>query len=165
VSADRPGWSVYSSPDAIAQNPYVLAEEYSGDGVDDFISFSKIDHGMIPSPDLGGTRLAEKDDWRRLRSLCVERLRRETRSTFIRSDRMIAQINDRLKPLPEWKRQDFTERYLEVDAAHLEAALVLRGSRNLSMTHEGGLFHATSPIEARTGRASSSTTESQDPAD
>jgi exodeoxyribonuclease V alpha subunit len=126
LAPEREDNSVYSSLEAIAGNPYILAEEYVGDGPDDLISFSKIDHGVFPSPDLGGEALAEKDDWKRLRGLCVEQLRRENKHVFVPADRLIHDVNHRLSFLPEWKSHRFTEKYLSVDEEELSGALVFR---------------------------------------
>lgn len=63
----------------ILDNPYVLSEQFVGDDPDDTISFSRIDHGVFPSPGVGGDFLYEIDDWRRLRALCVDRLKYETK--------------------------------------------------------------------------------------
>lgn len=110
----------------IAANPYVLVEQYAGDDPDDLIPFAKIDNGMLPSPELGGGVLAETDDWRRLRALCVERLRRERQHAFAPAGQVIDDVNERLGFLPEWKRQHFSERYLDVDEKELTEALALR---------------------------------------
>ncbi len=113
----------------LAQNPYLLCEQFAGNGPDDLITFGKIDHGVFPSPELGGDPMAEGvDDARRLRGLCVDRLRREGKHVFVPADRLVHEVNHRLSFLPEWKRHQFTERYLDVDAEHLEGALVFRES-------------------------------------
>jgi hypothetical protein len=52
----------------IVDNPYVLIEQYVGDDPDDNINFSRIDHAMFPSPDLGGEFQFETDDCQRLRA-------------------------------------------------------------------------------------------------
>lgn len=70
LDAERSAHGIYSTLEEIAENPYILAEEYTGDGPDDHISFNRIDHGVFPSPDLGGEPLAEKDDGRRLGAAC-----------------------------------------------------------------------------------------------
>jgi exodeoxyribonuclease V alpha subunit len=103
----------------IADNPYLLVEQFVGDDPDDVVSFSSIDHGVFPSPDLGGEFLHETDDWRRMRALCVERLRFEAKHTFLSCGQVLQDVNHRLSFLPEWKRVEFTARYLEVDRAAL----------------------------------------------
>ncbi len=126
LSVDRVNIGIHSSLEEIAENPYILAEEYTGIGPDDHISFNKIDHGMFPSPDLGGESLVDKDDGRRLRGLCVDRFRREQKHTFIAADTLIHDINHKLSFQPEWKRQQFTEKYLIVEEDILSKALEFR---------------------------------------
>ena len=128
LSEEREEYGIYSTLEKIADNPFILSEEYVGDNKDDFISFNKIDHGVFPSPDLGGGnfRGLERDDGRRLRALCVEQLRRESTNTFVSAKDLINRINHKLSYLPEWKRMHFTPRYLEVDADVLSEALTIR---------------------------------------
>jgi hypothetical protein len=110
----------------ICANPYVLAEQFVGDDPDDLISFSRIDHGAFPSPDLGGRFLYDTDDWRRLRAMCVDRLRYESKHTFLPCGVLLQDVNRRLALLPEWKRFEFKDTYLTVDRPQLEEALVFR---------------------------------------
>lgn len=126
LAPERAGVGIYTSLDQIAVNPYLLSEQFIGDGPDDTISFTKIDHGMFPSPELGEAQLADRDDWRRLRALCVERLAREEKHSFMAADLLIHEINRRLSYFPEWKRHQFSERYLSVDEAELAGALTFR---------------------------------------
>ncbi len=118
--------SLYSDHEAIAENPYILCEEYVGDDPDDQITFRQIDQGVIPSPDLGGEAIFDPDDWQRLRGLCFRQLRASPQHTFLRADQILDQINTRLSYLPEWKRANFTPRDLEIDQPDLEQALTFR---------------------------------------
>jgi len=133
----------------IAANPYILSEQFVGDGPDDILPFYRIDHGMFPAPDLGQPFLAEKDDWRRLRALCADRLRRETRHTFLPAEQVIHDINHRLSFLPEWKRYQFTENYLRVDAAHLEEFLTIRETNGRRYLYLKSVFEAERAIETQ----------------
>jgi len=126
LSPEREQNSVFADLVEIAVNPYVLSEQYVGDDVDDAISFSRLDHGVLPSPDLGGKVLLERDGWERLRALCVARLRAEGTHCFVANASVLQSINHRLNQLPEWKRHQYTERYLEVDEEELSAALTFR---------------------------------------
>jgi exodeoxyribonuclease V alpha subunit len=126
LAPDRQEYGIRSSAIEIAANPYTLAEQYVGNDPDDTIAFTKVDHGMIPSPELGGDRLADTDDWRRLRALCVETLRGQQSDVFVAAKQLIHDINHRLSFYPEWKRHQFTERYLDVDKESLAGALTLR---------------------------------------
>ena len=90
------------------------------------ISFNKIDHGVFPSPDLGAKPLADNDDWRRLRALCVDRLNKEVKHTFLSAPQVIHDVNSKLSVLPEWKRHQFTEKYFDADEEDLAKALTFR---------------------------------------
>jgi hypothetical protein len=126
VGPKRKEHGIRAAISEIGDNPYTLAEQFVGDDPDDWISFTKIDHGMLPSPELGGEALAEPDDWRRLRALCVDRLKGQQSDVFVAANQLIHDVNHRLSFYPEWKRHQFTERYLEVDREKLESALELR---------------------------------------
>lgn len=147
LSSDRANNGIYSSLKEISENPYILSEEFIGDGPDDTISFNKIDHGMFPSPDLGGQPLADKDDWHRLRGLCVERLKREERHTFMPAVQVIHDINHKLSFLPEWKRHQFTEKYLTVDEEELSGALTFREENGRKYIYLKPVFEAEREIE------------------
>jgi len=112
--------------DAIADNPYILSEQYQGDDPDDFIPWGTIDRGMIPSPELGGNVLADVDDGRRFRALLVDALRREESHVFVPADTIITAVNRRLAVLPEWKRFTFNERFLSADEELIREAVEIR---------------------------------------
>jgi hypothetical protein len=126
IAPDRDRHSITASIADMLVNPFVISEQYVGDSTDDTISFARIDHGMLPSPELGGDSLADPDDWRRLRALCVDQLKREQADVFLPAAGVIHDVNHRLSFHPEWKRHQFTERYLEADRDELEGALVIR---------------------------------------
>lgn len=112
----------------ITANPYVLCEQYVGTGPDDTIPFGKIDRGVLPSPQLGGPAMAEPDDPRRLRALCVDRLKRVTTHAFEPASSVIEDVNRRLAVLADWRKATFNERYLRADQDFLSQALTLRES-------------------------------------
>lgn len=126
VSPDRANNCIHSTLEQIAENPYILSEEFSGDGPDDHITFNKVDHGVFPTPDLGGKSLADRDDWRRLRGLCVDQFRRGQQHVFLPAKSLIHDINHKLSYLPDWKKHQYTEKYLTVDEEELAKALVFR---------------------------------------
>lgn len=130
LGADPESFGITATAADICENPYVLAEQFVGDDADDLISFTKIDHGMLPSPDLGGSTLADPDDPRRLRSLLVERLRRQQADVFVAGDLLVHDVNARLSVYPDWKRHEFTPQYLEADRETLEGALVIRNEQD-----------------------------------
>ncbi len=124
LSKERSDWSVEASLQEIEGNPFILAEQYEGSGPDDRISYSKVEHGLYPSPSIGRVDDWELDDWRRLRALLVEALKRETKHSFRPSGVVLQEVNRRLSLQPEWKKTMFSERYLSVDKKSLEQALV-----------------------------------------
>jgi len=70
ILGDKRGmYSIHSSLESIYENPYIISEEYTGRDVTDFVNFEKIDHGMVPSEDLGKADRIQLDDPRRLRCL------------------------------------------------------------------------------------------------
>lgn len=126
LSLDRQTNGLQSSLQEIIDDPYVICEQFVGDNIDDSITFNKIDHGMIPSPELGLANFVEKDDWRRFRALVVERLKREDRHTFLPITYILNDINKWLNKLPDWKSHQFNENYFNVDQEELSRALVFR---------------------------------------
>ena len=117
---------IHSSPNDVLESPYILSEEYVGEGPDDQITFSQIDHGMLPSPDLGKGPDMEPDDWQRLRALCVEQLKRASQHTFMSAEQVLFGLNHKLSFMPGWKRTQFTLRHLEVEKDDLSRALTYR---------------------------------------
>jgi exodeoxyribonuclease V alpha subunit len=126
LDPDRASFGISASLAALTDNPYMLAEQFVGENADDTISFSKIDHGVLPAPDLGGDALADVNDWRRLRALCVDRPKADQSDVFVSARQLIHDVNHRLSFYPEWKRHQFTEPYLELDRDSLRPALHLR---------------------------------------
>lgn len=124
LAEDREKNSLAAPLEVIGANPYVLCEEYVGDDVDDSISFSRIDHGVLPTPDLGGDNLLERDGWERLRALCVTKLRAEATHCFLSAASVMQHLNQRLSQLPQWKLHQYTDRYFDVDRDELDRAVV-----------------------------------------
>jgi hypothetical protein len=131
----------------IVENPYLLTEQFVGDDPDDIIPFTRIDHGAFPSPNLGGQFLHDTDDWRRLRALCVDRLRFETKHTFLSCEQLLQDVNRRLSFLPEWKRVNFTDRYLTVDREFLEGAITFRKEDEQEYAYLRSVYEAEREIE------------------
>jgi hypothetical protein len=133
LAEDRAKNGIQAGLKQIYENPYLISEQFIGDDPDDRISFNKIDHAIIPSPELGLAPLLEKDDARRFRALCVERLRREGVHSFVSAENVLHDVNHKLSFFPDWKRQQFNLKYFEVDRNILEEALTLR-------TEDGRLY-------------------------
>ena len=138
LAENRAQSGIIASLGSIADNPYVLSEQYQGDGPDDFIPWGTIDRGMIPSPELGGEALASADDERRFRGLVVDELRREETHVFAPATTVIEAVNRRLSVLPEWKRFAFHDRYLDADEAFIAQAVEIRqdGEQNYLYLHD-----------------------------
>lgn len=123
---DRRSYGIQATLAAVAENPYLMSEGYVGDDADDTISFSKIDRGVFPSPELGGEFWADRDAGHRLRALCVDLLKAETQHTFLPAANLIRDANFRLELMPEWKRWQYKETYFQVDEEIMREALTLR---------------------------------------
>ncbi|MFL6546644.1 MAG: ATP-dependent RecD-like DNA helicase, partial [Candidatus Udaeobacter sp.] len=148
LSDERTANGIEASLPAIAENPYILSEQFIGDGPDDTISFSKIDHGIYPSPELGGEFMFDTtDDGHRLRALCVEQLKREEKDAFIAASQVIHAVNRKLSFLPEWKRHQFTEQYLEVEEDILVGALTFREEDRRKYLYLKAVYEAERSIE------------------
>lgn len=149
LSGKRSDNCVLASLADIAENPYLLVEQFVGDSSDDVVQFSRIDHGAHPSPDLGGRRLFDTDDWRRLRALVVGRLRYETRHTFLSASQILHDVNHFLSLYPVWKRATFTERYFDVDRERLEQAITFRKDGERDFVYLNAVYGAERVIEDR----------------
>lgn len=112
--------------DQIKDNVFLLAEQYQGKSPDDRISWSMVDRGAIPSPELGVSPLFDKNSAERVRALLLETLRGNSEQTFVKAEVLLHQVNRRVNAHPEWKRNLVSERYLEVDKEFLTKALYLR---------------------------------------
>ena len=150
IAKRRVECSLDVSADEISANPYLLTEMYCGDDAADRIAWSVVDRGVLPSPDLGGTPLADVDfnDERRFRSLCVEHLRREPNHTFRFGRDLITEIVKRMERLPTWKQAQFTERYFEVDAEFLSGALTLKPVELGLAVYQKSVFEDERKVEA-----------------
>lgn len=117
---------ISSSISDIIDNLYILSEQYAGNNIGDELSFNKIDHAVLPSPELGLDNLCNKDDWRRLRALMVDVLKKETIHSFIDQETVISRINKRLSHYPDWKKEEFNAGFIDYDQNDIEKAVVLK---------------------------------------
>jgi len=133
LSDDRQQNGLTVSNKELCQNPYILCENYVGNGPDDLITFSKIDHGMLPSPDLGLSALTTKGSDIRFRALCVNKLKTIAPHTFSAAEIVLNGVNKYISYLSEWRQFDFKMRNFESYAETLKESLVLRkdGDDNL----------------------------------
>lgn len=114
-----------SSHEDILNNPYLLAEQYVGTSAEDRISWSQVDRGAIPSPDVGIERLLEDDSPLRLRALVYECLQRVSGHTYLDATTLTRLVNERLAVLPDWKKIEFREQYFDVDEEQYRRALYM----------------------------------------
>ena len=123
-------YSVTASVDEITENPYLLCEQYQGTDDSDEITFNKIDHGILPSPELGIDPLLPKNDEYRLRALAVRALQRETKHTFVLASEIIQSVNNTLSYFPEWKKTSFNLNYILNNRELMEEALYIKEHQN-----------------------------------
>lgn len=140
--------SVYASHAEVVEDPYILSEQYVGADADDQVTFSQIDHGLFPSPELGAEPVLEPDDWQRLRALCVEQLNQAGQHTFLPADQVVHGLNHKLSFLPDWKRAQFTARHLEVNKEELGGALTYRCEGEELFLYRKPVFEDERMVEA-----------------
>ena len=122
MGISRSQHGLVNSHEDIAANPYLLVEQYVGDSVEERITWSKVDRGIIPSPQVGIERLLDDDSPLRLRALAHECLRHISGHTYLDAPALSHMINQRLAILPDWKQIEFRSQYFLVDQEeHAEA--------------------------------------------
>ena len=126
LSEDRQQNGLNVSFQQLCENPYLLCEKYVGNGPDDQISFAKIDHGMLPSPDLGLAALTTKGSNVRFRALCVNKLKTIAPHTFSAAEIILNGVNKYVSYLSDWRQFEFKMKNFESYADSLKEALVLR---------------------------------------
>lgn len=123
--------NIYSSVQEIIKNPFLISEEYVGDNIDDQINFEKIDHAMLPSPQLDIEVKIAKDDTRRLRALMVENLKKIDVHSFMDMETVLNSLNRKLANYPDWKSEDFNKGYVDFDKELFEKKIVFRNKENI----------------------------------
>ena len=126
LSVSRNKNSMSATLKEIAENPYLICEQYIGDNIDDLISFHAMDHGVIPNPDLGLENLNTKKSPERFRALCIDVLKRETVHSFVSQTKVLFHVNNKLSYLPDWKSHQFTPKYFDVDGEFISLAVKYR---------------------------------------
>jgi len=126
ISDNRAENGINSQISEIINNLYIISEQYIGNDIGDEIPFSKIDHAVLPSPDLGLENLYSKHDWRRLRALMVNELKFETIHSFVNQETILDKLNKKLVHYPDWKKEVFNDGFIEYDKNQLEKAITFR---------------------------------------
>jgi len=110
----------------IADNPYLLCEQYIGNNPDDAISFYQIDNGALPSPEYGVKPMTTADSAERFRALCVDALKWDSVHSFTPSERVLDLVNYRVGNMRDWRQNVFTVEYFRVDRETLSKAITFR---------------------------------------
>jgi ATP-dependent exoDNAse (exonuclease V) alpha subunit len=126
LTEDRQKNGLNVSIQQLCENPYLLCEKYVGNGPDDQITFAKIDHGMLPSPDLGLAALTTKGSNIRFRALCVNKLKTIAPHTFSAAEIILNGVNKYVSYLSDWRQFEFKMKNFESYAETLKESLVLR---------------------------------------
>ena len=138
---------IFSSIQEIIDNPYILSEEYIGNEIGDDITFAKVDHAVLPEPNLGIAELFSKSDWRRLRALLVDSLKYETIHSFSNLSTRLEEINERLSHYPDWKKEVFGIGHINFDKDKLEKALVFKSKDDIDYLYLRSVFEDERLIE------------------
>lgn len=126
IDDNRAANGISASLSEINENLYIVSEQYIGDEIGDEISFTKIDHAVLPSPDLGVEMLYQKSDWRRLRALIVNELKHETIHSFVNQATVLQRLNKKIEHFPDWKKETFNEGYIDFDKKNIEKAITIK---------------------------------------
>ena len=124
ISDDRENVSITASIAEMAENPYIIFEQYIGYDSDDTIPFYKIDNGVIPSPEYGIDEILDNGSTERFRAFCVDELNRIAAHSFGKAETILQVINARIDRLPEWKRYVYKMQNFNVEQDILDGALV-----------------------------------------
>ena len=132
ISGNLESVSITAGLDEIADNPYILFEQYVGFDSDDVIPFYKIDNGVLSSPDLGLDNLGGYDAGaaQRLRALCVDELRKIAAHSFGKAESILESVNQRLERMTDWMNHVYKMRNFEVDFEVLGQSIYQRKDEN-----------------------------------
>ncbi|NLK39788.1 MAG: AAA family ATPase [Clostridiales bacterium] len=117
---------ISASAKEVAENPYLLCEQYIGNNQDDVISFYQIDNGALPSPEYGIEKMTDANSAERFRALCVDALRWDNTHSFTPSERVLDLVNHRVSKMRDWRQNMFSDDYFEVDREIILEAITFR---------------------------------------
>ena len=126
IDKDGANNGITASAKEIAENPYLLCEQYIGNNQDDVISFYQIDNGALPSPEYGVEKMTDVNSAERFRALCVDALRWDNTHTFTPCERVLDLVNHRVSKMRDWRQNTFADIYFEVDRDMLAKAITFR---------------------------------------
>ena len=124
ISDDRENVSITASIKEMAENPYIIFEQYVGYDSDDTIPFYKIDNGVIPSPEYGIDEILDNGSTERFRAFCVDELNKIAAHSFGKAESILKMVNARIDCLPEWKHYVYKMQNFNVEQDILDGALV-----------------------------------------
>lgn len=139
--------NIYASINQILENPFILQEEYIGNGVGDIINFEKIDHAVLPSQEINLETLIPKDDHRRLRALIVDYLKNVDVHSFVDQETILEKVNQKLKIYPEWKQIQFNKGYIDFEKEFFEEKLHFRINENITYVYLKEIYEQERVIE------------------
>lgn len=131
LSDDREKVSLRASIKEMAENPYIIFEQYVGYDPEDTIPFYKIDNGVIPSPEYGIDDILDKGSTERLRAFCVDELNKIAAHSFGEAEAILQVVNARIERLPEWKRYVYKMQNYNIEKEILDDALVQKKDRDV----------------------------------
>ncbi|MFV0152547.1 AAA family ATPase [Empedobacter falsenii] len=139
--------NIYSSIDAILENPFILQEEYIGTDASDIINFEKIDHAVLPSQELSLDILVPKDDNRRLRALIIDCLKKEDVHSFVDQETLLEKVNQKISVYPDWKNIQFNKGYIDFEKDFFEEKLFFRTVENITYVYLKDIYEQERIIE------------------
>ena len=147
LSDKREENNIYSSLNSITQNPFILSEDYIGDDTEDVINFEKIDHALLPSPEIGLEKIITKDDGSRLRALMVDSLKRGDVHTFIDQNSILDTCNTKLSNYPDWKKETFNKGFIDFEKELFEDKLIFKQHQDIIYVYQKEIFNQERLIE------------------
>ncbi len=149
LSDKREQNNLYCTIKNIIKNPFLLSEEYIGNSIDDIINFEKIDHGVLPSPQLDLKILVEKDNERRLRALMVNVLKRADVHSFVDRTSIFDSLNSKINNYPDWKKTEFNKGYIEFEQALFDEKLIFREQNDITYVYLKEIYEQERIIESQ----------------
>ena len=131
MSDDRINYGITASLDEVENNPYLLAEQFTGIKQQETLRWSVIDRGMIPSPELFADPVFKNNAKERLRSIILETIRGNHQQTFTKASLIIEQVNARVQSQPDWKQCPINLNFLKVDQEFYSEAIKYRKETGL----------------------------------
>ena len=148
LDEQRENVSISASIKQMAENPYIIFEQYCGCTPDDTIPLYKIDNGIIPSPEYGLDELFDAGATERLRAFCIDELNRIAAHSFVKTEMILEAVNARLDRMPEWKRYHFRIANFDIDRDVLDTALVQKTKDNILYLYLRDIYEDERTVES-----------------